>query len=928
MIHKITASGAWALCLDPVPCKYAAPPTEFPLTMQLPGTTAQQQLGEYNTKREAGFLTEKYPFEGQIWLRRTVTIPEPLRGKPCLLYLERTRMTQLRVNGNLIGAEQSLCTPHIYDLTGRLTPETELTLCIKNTDYPTRGGHMTSPDTQTNWIGVTGDMYLEFHENVYLSDLQAYPDAGARSVTVRGVLHGTQEITAKLSAAQSPDPCSGGISYDVPPEVTLSADETGAFSVTIPLPENVPLWSEYDPQCIALYFALPNGETEILAFGLRDFKAADDHFEINGIPVMLRGKHDGLVFPLSGAAPTDIGEWLRVFTLMKKWGINHYRFHTCCPPEAAFYAADTAGIYMEPELPFWGTIDAEGGEKYYPDEQAYLLREGLRICKAFGNHPSFCMFSLGNELWGEAKQLGMFIDTLRAADPRPLYTQGSNNFQHMPLQIPQEDFWTGVRTGKGRLIRGSFADCDAPLGRLQTHAPSTDWDFSDALILHDSAHENGAASGETEIEIQYGTGVRRVKAESHEDDFVPTVPVVTHEVGQYDCYPDYREIEKYKGVVEARNFEIFREKLIAAGMGTQAEEFFRCTGAFSRDCYKNEIEAAMRTPQIAGFQLLDMQDFPGQGTALVGMLNALLENKGFIAPEDWRAFCGDLVPLARFDSFVLEQGAAFRAEIFLRISRPQLRAQTLSLYLDCGTSVQECEFAVPAGAMGLVRLGRFTARLPENLIGSAKLTLALHDENIENAWDLTILPPVSPVPAVITVHSFTEAEPYLQKGARVLLLPDQITEKIEGFYCTDFWNYPMFKTISESMGRKVPVGTMGLCIDPDHPVAKAMFSADHSTPQWYMPVTHSDCAVLDAAPEGFRPIIQTIDHPARAHRLGTVFETAVGVGKLLVCTVRFAEAPDDRSMNRLHHALCDYLQSDAFAPAETLSPALLRKLFG
>ena len=71
---------------------------------------------------------------------------------------------------------------------------------------------------------------------------------------------------------------------------------------------------------------------------------------------MLRGKHDGLIFPKTGYAPTDVNEWLRVLGIAKSYGINHYRFHTCCPPDAAFTAADLLGIYMEPELPFWGTI--------------------------------------------------------------------------------------------------------------------------------------------------------------------------------------------------------------------------------------------------------------------------------------------------------------------------------------------------------------------------------------------------------------------------------------------------------------------------------------------------------------------------------------------------------------------------------------------
>ena len=898
--------GAWQLCLDPSPGSFREPPAAFPMTMQLPGTTAQQQIGRYNECREDGFLTQEEC------------------GRHCVLYLERTRMTQLWVNGKYAGSENSLCTPHVYDLTGLLTPETELVLCVRNIGYPVPGGHMTSPDTQTNWIGIIGKMQLRFHAAVYLSALRAFPDAAAGTVTVRGVLHGAQSVTAQVTVQELPTPKQKPLRT----ELTLTADENGAFSVQLPLMQNAPRWCEYDTQMIAAVFSLPDNEHAVLEFGLRDFKARGDHFELNGIPVMLRGKHDGMVFPLTGAAPASFDEWYDALHCYRQWGINHIRFHTCCPPEAAFCAADELGIFMEPELPFWGTLDAPGGEKYDKAQQDYLIREGLRICRSFGNHPSFVMLSLGNELWGSPERLGGIIDMLREADPRPLYTQGSNNFQHMPVQIPQEDFWTGVRTGKGRLIRGSFATCDAPIGRLQTHAPSAAWDYEQYLTPEETGGSAEHSAGEAEIGIQYGTGVKRVRAQ-YAGALVPTVPVVTHEIGQYNVYPDFSEIPKYTGVTAARNFEIFRERLEAAGMGSQAADFFRCSGQLSRDCYKMEIEAAMRSPHIAGFQLLDLQDFPGQGTALVGMLNALRENKGFIEPAQWRGFCGDLVPLAVFDSYVLEAGQMFRAGIALRISRPHLAAQPMHCTFVCGDFRYAQEIAVPELTPGFVRLSELTLMLPEALAGSAELTLSLPDAGVQNRWALTVLPPAAPVRAdVITAHSFTEAEPHLQNGAHVLLLPERISETVPGFYCADFWNYHMFRIISESMGKEPPVGTMGLCIDSAHPIARAMFSADYSAPQWYMPVTHADCAVLDAAPEGYRPAVQMIDNVERNHRLGILFETSVSGGSLLVCTVRFDEAPDDIAMNRLHHAVTDYVRSAAFAPAEALSAELLRTLFG
>ncbi len=927
MLSQLNLAGHWALLCDAAPCRCTAPPHTYPDTMLLPGTTAQQQIGTPNAACETGYLTEVYPFEGQIWLQKTITLPKEMHGRHLTLTLGRTRMTTLWVNGRKAGCCDSLCAPHCYDLTPFAAETMELVLCVKNTDYPTRGGHMTSPDTQTNWIGVTGEITLTASAALRADTLRTYPDAAAKTVALTGILHGALQTECILTA-ESFDKNGNEKPLQVLSHHTLCADAQGKFTLMLPIPD-APLWSEYNPVCIRLTLTLPeSGDRETVTFGMRNFTANGDHFEINGDAVMLRGKHDGLVFPLEGAAPTDVESWLRIFAIAKAWGINHYRFHTCCPPEACFAAADRMGIYMEPELPFWGTVHAPDDKEFRQEEQQYLIQEGLRIADAYGNHPSFCMFSLGNELWGSSERLTHIIARLKQHDSRPLYTQGSNNFQHMPLQVPNEDFWTGVRLGRGKLIRGSYATCDAPIGLIQTAAPSTAWDYENYLAPQCTERTDNEG-GETEIEIQYGTGVKKVRAAKTEG-FCPDVPVVTHEIGQYAVYPDFSEIEKYTGVLQARNFEVFRKRLENAGMLAQAEDFFRCSGKLSRDCYKMEIEAAMRSPHVAGFQLLDLQDFPGQGTALVGMLNALMENKGFIRPEAWRGFCGDCVPLAKMDSLVWTAGEEITIGLALRNYRPNLQKQSLHMTLTCGGHMAaEATAEIPAMTTGYCDLGSVGFRLSPHTVGKARLTLTLTEAGISNDYDITILPPAKPVipqDAVAVVHTMADALPLLKEGKAVLLLPAAVAQSIPGFYCTDFWCYPMFRSISESMNKEVPVGTMGLCIQADHPIAKALYSEDFATPQWYTPVSHADCAVLDAAPEGFRPIVQMIDNFERNHRLGLIFEARVGGGRLLVSTIRTEECPDDAAMSALAQALTDYAASSAFDPKAELDAQMLKEI--
>ena len=666
-------------------------------------------------------------------------------------------------------------------------------------------------------------------------------------------------------------------------------------------------WSEYQPALYFLLYQIDEQDNGFVSFGMRKFCADGTRFTINGKPTMLRGKHDGMIFPRTGYAPTDVNEWIRILQTAKDYGINHYRFHTCCPPDAAFTAADLLGIYMEPELPFWGTIAAPGEEGYQEAEQQYLIALGDQMLDAFGNHPSFVMFSLGNELWGSPERLGEILRHYKARDSRRLYTQGCNNFQHFPLVLPEDDYFVGVRLSKERLIRGSYGMCDAPLGHVQTDRPSTMHQYDTIIFPEQKEDADGEAA--EEIEIQYGTGVKKVKVSKSAGGLIPTKPVITHEIGQYEVYPNFREIEKYTGPLKARNFEIFRERLAAKGMLSQAEDFFQCSGALAAACYKEEIEAAMRSQYVAGFQLLDLQDFSGQGTALVGMLDAFMESKGLITPEECRMFCSDCVLLAQDGTveWVLmnENGDTLGKGSFSGKQEP-----------------------------GLSEIGRIFCPMPEEISSPERLflILSLTDTDVCNAYDLMLYPAIA-MPELETqetlciTEQLDEALAALQEGKRVLFLPIETAQSIPGFYCTDFWCYPMFRDVCNWMKKPVAVGTMGLCIQQDHPALAQFPSQKYSTPQWYDLVSAADCAILDDTPEGFTPIVQMIDNFERNHKLGILWEAQVGNGCLLVCTSRLSSAAERPEVRWFAKSILSYAKSDAFRPEQKMTPEQLQKIF-
>lgn len=948
MLTTIDLSGSWNVQLDAGKSGLRLP---FDDTMQLPGTTSHARKGPRNEAVETGHLTDEYKFEGWAWFSREVDVPEASAGGSIFLYLERTRMTTVWIDGREAGARDSLGTPHLYELTGLLGPGRHtLTIRVDNTDYPTKGGHLTSPDTQTNWNGITGRIELRFAAATHLRGVQVYPSVADRSFVVRADWAGIGARRLVVSAAgfNGHDHAAAERVFDV----DAGGDgDTSSTSVRFELGEDARLWSDAEPHLYRLAVRLlgASGETldarEIVA-GLREFKAEGDKFAINGVRTFLRGKHDGLIFPLTGFAPTSVDEWLRILGIAKSYGINHYRFHTCCPPEAAFEAADRLGIFMEPELPFWGTVTDEGDANHDRAQQDYLVREGFAMLDAYGNHPSFVMMSLGNELWGSKTRLDAILAAYKAHDDRHLYAQGCNNFQFAPVILPNDDFYVGVRFARDRLFRGSYAMCDAPLGHVQTDRPGTRKDYDAQIVPSESGgradadpgHTGGKeGKGDDAIQIQFGTGIKTVQADAAGEALVPKIPVISHEIGQYAMYPRYEEIAKYTGSLKARNLETFRERLAAKGLGELADRYFEASGRLAVACYKEELEAAFRSRRLAGFQLLDLQDFSGQGTALVGILDAFMDSKGLVTPEEWRTYCSDAVLLARFDKYNYAAGERFDAHVELAYYRQApLGSIELRWELTAGDRVLAGGTADATAQAGeaYIDIADLGFELPDvQVMTKVVFSIELAGTDIRKAYELWIYPRETawePAAAGVHVaHSLSDDTlSLLEQGERVLLLakPETAKRSIEGTYCTDFWCYPMFRSISESMNKPLPVGTHGLLIEREHPALADFPSETHSTYPWWSLVQHSRAFILDDLPSALAPIVRTVDNIERNHKLGFLFECRVLSGSLLVCALDAEQVADTPEGRQFLTSLARYARSDAFVPQVEVSVADLRKL--
>ena len=646
-----------------------------------------------------------------------------------------------------------------------------------------------------------------------------------------------------------------------------------------------------------------------------NFEIRGAHFYADGHPVFLRGKHDAAVWPLTGHVDMTVEGWMKYLSTCKEYGINHVRFHSWCPPEAAFVAADSLGIYLQPELPFWGSFDKK-------DERlmAFLHQEGENILREYGHHPSFRMMALGNELWGDIDKMKEFVDDFRKIAPDKYYTFGSNYYLGYQGIKEGMDYFTTCRIGGegwGKYnthTRGSFSFADAYDGGMINHFhPNTTMNFDEAC----DPWAKSQSWQKPDASRKQAAGI----------------PIISHETGQFQTYPDYREIKKYTGVLYPYNFEIFRRRLAAAGMLSQADDFHKASGLWSVKLYKADIEMDLRTKNMAGFQLLDIQDYPGQGSAFVGILDAFMESKGITTPEEWRQWCSPIVPLIETDKLCYEAGETFKGKVLIaNYGATSLRGKKMTWRI----SSDEPSFNEDEGKIniftyneGLLDAGELNLELHADKPAKVNLTLSIDGTEARNSYELWVYPrkTVDKKNVVIAKDLTPDVVASLEKGAKVLWMPDSLPYTVGGLFQTDYWNYRMFKTICENNKKAVSPGTLGILTRPEHPIFKGFPTEMHTNWQWFPVIKESHPLVLDNFAKDYLPIVQVIDNIERNHKLGLVMEWKVGAGKLLVCMSDLEKASQYPEGRAFYQSVLSYMRSSDFNPqSEITIPDLMKTL--
>lgn len=817
------------------------------------------------------FLTPDKEYVGTARYRREVSVPASWKGHRVLLSMERPHIeSTLYVNSREVGHQMSLSTPHVYDVTDFITPGADNTIEVKiyngiENVCVGQDSHSVTDQTQGNWNGIAGRISLTpLAKGANIASVRVYPDLDRGEAVVKAVISEARKgLKVKAVATLDGDSKAKAI--------TASKAVWNGDTATLVLPmakHGFKTWDEFSPSVYRLTLTA-GSDSRSTVFGMRKLEADGLNMKINGKPVIMRGTVENCNFPLTGYAPHDEAEWERIFRKCREYGLNMMRFHSYCPPEAAFAAADRVGIYLQPEGPSWPNHGVKLGQGMSIDK--YLVDEGKRIIDTYGNHPSFVMMAAGNEPAGAwPRYVKGWVAQMKAYDPSRLYC--------------------------GASVGGGWAWDEGSEYHVKGGARGLNWDKRLPATTDDYASD---------------LRLPRNFKPTPEHPF-NTEPYISHEKGQWCAFPDFNEISQYTGPYKAKNFEIFRDLLAANGMEGLGDKFNMASGRLQELCYKYEIERNLRTPDYAGFQLLGLNDYSGQGTALVGVLNVFWREKPYTDTRAWRQSCGPVVILGRLPKFVYTSADTLNIPFeAVNVSGTPIPGQALNFTLATADSVAILahgtlpatdlamgknlplgDISLPLGDLSLRHRTDGTNGPKYRPVPLRALSTPLHLRlSLElpgvatNSYDLWVYPEKLPEPDFAGIHVTdtldSRALDVLRAGGKVLMAAAgkvSLGRDVKQTYLPVFWNTSWFKMR--------PPHTTGASIDDTHPLFANGFPTDNwGNLNWWELLNGSQVMNLHELPASYQSPIQPIDTWHQSRKLGMLVEANVLGGKLLLTTL-------------------------------------------
>jgi len=893
--NQINLAGEWKVLLDttnkwvlkhPEKCK-----TEG--VIKLPGSLAENGFGYKTSGSDFGILTPQYKYIGKAWYKRNIEIPQDWNGKEIEIYLERVLWeSRIFIDGRELSRQDALGTPHIHKL-GKIAPgQHELTILVDNEMIHNIGdkGHAYGEYTQSIWNGIVGKMVLKAKDETHFIDVNIYPNIKNEIVTLKSAIHSNKAKKVNIDF-EIVSLTSGKMVLEGNHVAQLNIGKTN-IEILIQSEGKLKKWSEFNPHVYLLKLRLSSErsldklETE---FGYCQISHNGTKVLINENPVFLRGNLDCVHFPLTGYPSCNLEDWIRIFKIYKEYGLNHARFHSWCPPEAAFKAANRVGIYLQAEASIWidwwmstnmvergrPEMDTKGHPKglgYDPERDQFVIAEMNRVVETYGNHPSFTMFCIGNELGNsDFDVMKKWVANLKEKDPRRLYAVSTAR------TITEVDDYSATHYIKD-------------IGRTRgLNGARTDWNFESVY-----AQMN--------------------------------IPIIAHEIGQWPVYPRWSEIKKYQGVLKARNLEGFKTQAEKNGIADLADEFANASGALNQIMYKYEIESFLRTPSCAGIQLLSMQDYQGQGEALIGWLDSHWESKGITTPEKFRKHYSETVPLLLFEKYVWENDEVFNGKVQLsHHSEKDIQGEVIWQVLNKDEKkIKWGKFENTNFKNGsLTDIGEIKIDLNDfKEAQKLRVAISVSGTPFKNEWDIWVYPKNHPdirTKEILIVNELdNKTLEKLNSGAKVLLLANELgTEEtsVKALFYPLYWSLTFFP----GQGKT----NIGLLLNENHPAYANFPTSFHSSWQWETISSDAKGFILNELPHSYKPIAQPIDDFHRNNKIGSIFELKVGKGKLLVCGYNLNS--DKPVAGQLRHSLLEYMNSNEFEPTQTAYESWLIK---
>ncbi|WP_342552846.1 sugar-binding domain-containing protein [Paenibacillus sp. FSL R7-0652] len=942
-------------------------------TIQVPGSWEEQGYGQAPGYARIDTWTKIREYEGSAWYARDVFIPADTRSGHYVFGLKGVRWTsRLWFNGNEAGIRDSLLTEQTWDITPWVKPgeNNRIEIWVDNTmKLPLAGSHIHSLHTAAAWGGITGGAFLERQPLRRVHNLRIEPDMASGTISVQCTISRPAEVSASRMQLRIDIEHPDGTwlrphLYDVQSaekQVNARTEaqendgaETGviivSYRVELGAERTIIAWNDENPALYRAVVRLKEGEQELdrmeQRFGMRSFAARGKQLILNGTPVFLRGYVDCCIFPLTGYPVWDYEHYVKQFRTAKSYGFNHVRLHGWSPPEPFWEAADEEGMLVQAELPHWSRFFQESHTAAPIEILSYLTQELDRLLEALHRHPSFVLFSLGNELIGANghPELNALIARAREKDPSRLYTDNTG-FGQLPPQGREADYYIQ-----------SF-NWHPPLESVLSAVPDTTLDYHAVTRLA-----------------------------SH--------PVIGHEHAQFTMYVRPQEREKYTGVFRPTWLDPVEESLQRKGMMVKLEPYQQATGKHQMRSLKEAMERVRRTPDAAGIQLLDIRDFPGQGHATTGFLDVFWEDKGITTPAEVKQFNADVVILLSCIERTYYAGELI--EIDVRISHYGKRTlKNASIHWRMaadGQLLTEGEWScgdIPCGSvlsLGSVKIDapghgvsafRVEAELRCHPVNDAihpvsaehsivhpanHLTSVTAAQNVWHGWSFPVVQAASErhgdmkriwntmkelQPLLVESHcervdhvdgcrllrqgqhellivkSLTpNVLDVLLNGGRIWLQPDaeDLYDPVETKYLPVFWNYLMFAA--------QPGATMGMHMEKETALLGSFPHDGASDWHWYHLVNGTPAVCLDTM-QDVNPLIEVVDHFHRAKRLAYAFEARAGKGRILVSTFPFT---DTALMKRpeaafLFQEMLSYVQGEQFKPSSSVTAAQLLGMF-